>query len=202
MEGTHTIIEQSIMRKKAGDLLFPADFRGTGTENAIRKALSRLNHSGKIKRLAHGIYYLPKTDPLLGELRPGADEVVQQLAKKEKIKIRPTGATALHRLGLTTQVPTRMVFMTDGNPRSFRLGKLSVKFKATTTKKLSTKGPISSLLIPALEELGIEHIDSVMEEKIQTLLAKEDPKVLKHDLALAPAKINDYIVRLLKKRKQ
>jgi len=199
MERTHTVIEQAIIRKKAGELVFPGDFRGLGTDDAIRKAFSRLYKDQKISRLAQGIYYIPKIDPVLGELRPGADEVVQKLADREKIRIRPTGATALHRLGLTTQVPTRLVYMTDGHPRLFKLGKLSVKLKPTTAKKLSTKGKISSLLIPALEELGTDRIDPGMEEKIQALLAQEDPKILKHDLALAPAKINDYIVRLLKK---
>jgi hypothetical protein len=196
----HTHIEHVILRKKRGDLIFPTDFRGTGTEDAIKKALSRLTQQGILKRLAHGIYYVPKIDPVLGELSPGADDVVKMLAKKEKIRVRPAGAYALHRLGLTTQVPTKLVYITDGHSRFFKLGKMQIKFKATTAKKLSTIGKISSLAIQALEELGTENVDANTEAKLHELLKNEDPKKLKHDLALAPAKVNDYIVKLLKKQ--
>lgn len=199
MEKTHTSIERSVSKRKQGGLIFPSDFHGNGTDAAIKKALSRLSAKGLIKRLAHGVYYIPKQDPILGETRPGADEVVKMLAEKEKIRIKPAGAYALHQLGLTTQVPTRRVYITDGHPRQFMLGKLQIKFKATTSKRLLRKGKISSLVIQALEELGADNIDSVMAGKIKELLLKEDPKTLKHDLELAPAKVNNFIIKLLKR---
>ncbi|MEI8058797.1 MAG: DUF6088 family protein [Ferruginibacter sp.] len=199
MEKTHTHIEQVLSRKKKGELIFLTDFRGTGTEDAIKKTLSRLTLAGKVKRLAYGIYYIPKTDPILGELRPSAEDVVKMVAKKEKIRVRPSGAYAIHRLGLTSQVPTKLVYITDGAARQFKLGKLQIKFKPTTPKKLSTIGEISSLLIQALEEIGTEKIDEVTEMKIFELLKKEDLKNLKHDLTLAPAKVHDYIIKLLKR---
>ena len=200
LKKTHTHIEDSLARKKGGDLVFSTDYRGSGTEDAIRKALSRLTHTGQVKRLAHGIYYKPKIDPVLGELRPGADEVVKMIAQKEKIKVRPAGAYAVHRLGLTTQVPTKLVYITNGHSKQFKLGKLQITFKATSPKKLETIGEISSLLIQALEEIGTENIDPLTEKKILQLLLKEDLRKLKHDLSLASAKVNDYIVRLLKKQ--
>jgi hypothetical protein len=187
-----------ISRRKPGDILFPADFRGKGTQAAIKKALSRLAKEGRIRRLAHGIYYTPKIDPILGELRPDVDEVVKMIARKEHIRVRPTGAAALHSLGLTTQVPTKRVYLTDGSSRRFTLGKMQVHFKATSPKKLSTKGSISSLVIQAIEELGVEHINPDLERKLQQSLLKEEPRTLKHDLALASAKVNDYIIRIMK----
>lgn len=198
MEKTHTHIEQKISRKKEGHLIFPSDFRGTGTDSAIKKALSRLAEKGMIKRLAHGIYYVPKTDPVLGELRPGADDVVKMIAQKEKIRIKPAGAYALHKLGLTTQVPTRLVYITDGHPRQFMLGKLQIKFKPTTSKRLLRKGKISSLVIQALEEIGTKSIDEETGSKLRHLLLQENPRILKQDLELAPVKVNNYILKLLK----
>lgn len=200
MEKVHSHIAKAISRKKGGGLLFPKDFQGVGSSDAIKKAFSRLSKMGAIKRLSHGIYYVPKQDPILGELPPSTDEVVRSLAAKEKIRIRPTGASALHKLGLTTQVPTKMVFLTDGAPRNFKIGKLRVEFKATTPKKLSTQGPISHLVILALEELGTDSIPSDVEEKIYELLKREKAELLKKDLTLAPAKISDYIIKLLKRK--
>lgn len=197
MEKVQNSVKGLISRRKKGDLMFPSDFRGMGTEAAIKKALSRLVQTGEVKRLAHGIYYIPKIDPVLGELYPGAEEVATMLAKKERVRIRPAGAYALNKLGLSTQVPTRLVYITDGPPRRLKIGKLEVRFKATSHKKLATVGEISALVIQALGELDVKHIDLDTKAKIKSLLLKEDPKKLKHDLGLAPIRVHDYIVKLL-----
>lgn len=199
-EKTHSQIEAAISKRKAGEILFPAEFRGKGTQAAIKQTMSRLAKKGSIKRLAHGIYYIPITDPVLGELRPDVDEVVKMIAQKEHIRVRPTGANALHRLGLTTQVPMKRVYLTDGNPRQFKLGKIQVRFKSTSPKKLSTTGQLSSLVIQAIEEMGVDKISPDLEKKLQEFLHKEDPKKLKHDLTLTSTKVNDYIFRLMKKK--
>jgi hypothetical protein len=193
-------IERLLSMKKSGNLIFLSDFRGIGTEAAIKKALSRLVQKGVLKRAAHGIYYIPKIDPVLGELHPGGEEVAMMLAKKENIRIRPAGAFALNKLGLSTQVPTRLVYITDGPPRQLKMGKLEIKFKATSHKKLATTGKISALVIQALEELDLNNIDESRTARIKQLLLTEDPKKLKHDLTLAPARIHDYIVKLLNEK--
>jgi hypothetical protein len=200
MEEVQANIERSLSMKKSGYLIFLSDFRGGGTEAAIKKSLSRLAQAGKVRRVAHGIYYKPKIDPVLGEVHPGAEEVAAMLAKKEGVRIRPAGAYALNKLGLSTQEPTRMVYITDGPPRRLKIGKLEVKFKATSHKKLSTIGKISALVIQALEELDVDHIDAETAAKIKKLLLDEDPQKLKHDLALAPGRIYDYIIKLLNGR--
>ena len=142
MDKTHTHINSLLSTKKEGSLVFPSDFKGKGSEAAIHKALSRIVKEGKIKRLAHGIYYLPKTDPLLGELYPSAEEVAKMIAKKEKVRIRPAGAYALNRLGLSTQIPTKLVYITDGVSRQLKIGRTTIRFKGTTAKKLSMKGEL------------------------------------------------------------
>jgi hypothetical protein len=197
MEKVHKNIKHLLSRRKKGSLIFPSDFRGMGTEAAIKKALSRLAKQGILKRVAHGIYYIPRTDPVLGELFPGAEEVAMLLAKKEKVRIRPAGAYALNKLGLTTQVPTRLVYITDGPPRKLKIGKLEIRFKATSHKKLATIGQVSALVIQALEELDVEHIDTGTAARIKVLLLSEDPKKLRHDLALAPVRVYDYMIKLI-----
>lgn len=178
--------------------MFPTEFRGKGSQAAIKKAMSRIAKAGKISRLAHGIYYIPKSDPKLGKLRPDPEQVVKMVAQKERIRIRPAGSYALHKLGLTTQVPTRRVYLTDGNSRQFKLGNVLIRFKSTSAKKLAMKGEISSLVIQAIEEIGVEHISKEIQVKLKEFLLNEDSKNLQHDLRLASAKVNDYIVKLMK----
>ncbi|MDR3716069.1 MAG: DUF6088 family protein [Puia sp.] len=197
MEKVHTEIEKEVTSKENGDIIFAADFRGKGEANTIKQALFRLVKSGKIQRLAKGIYYKPKIDPLLGPLKPGPEELIQALEEKEKIRIIPGGALAMNMLGITTQVPTRMVYLTDGSPRTLKLGNLEIKLKTTSPKRLSRKGKISALLIQALEEMDLERIDEPTQQKLKELLQKENPQTLKHDLSLTSTRINDYIYSLL-----
>ena len=159
-------------------------------------SLTRLNKEGVIDRLGHGIYLMPKTDPVFGKISPAPEDIAYAIAKKEKIQIKPAGAYALHKLGLTTQVPTKLVYLTSGTAKEIKIGKTLIKFKSTTPKKLAMKGKYSSLIVQAIEELGVENIDSKTEIKIKELLLKEDPTILKEDLQLAPAKINDYLIKL------
>jgi hypothetical protein len=197
MKSMHQQIAASIAKRKKGELIFFSDFRGQGTTAALKMALSRMNKEGVIKRLAHGVYYIPQQDPLFGPLFPAPEQVAEIIAKKEKIRIKPSGAYALHKLGLTTQVPTQLVYITDGENRQIKMGKTLIRFKATTPKRMALKGALSSLIIQALEELDLDKIENTTKEKIKSLLKKENQELLQHDLTLAPNRIHDFILCLL-----
>ncbi len=198
MKSVHQEILDKISSLQPGVIVFPTDFRGSGTEDAVRQVLSRVAKEGKLERLAHGIYFLPKQHPTLGKLYPTMEEVAEAVADHEHMRIRPAGAYALNKLGLSTQVPARLVYITDGQARQINIGKGGVKFKPVTPKKFGMKGPISSLLIQALEEIAPSQITPEMEAQIRSLLAKESHENLMEDIKLAPARVNDLIVKLLK----
>ena len=198
MDKVHTEIERKLTKAKKGQLFFLSDFRGIGSDGAVKMALSRLVADDKVKRIAHGIYVVPETDPVLGVIMPSMESVVDAIAKKEHIRIKPAGAYALHKLGLTTQVPMRLVYLTDGALKQIKIGNTIIKFKPTTPKKLSLKGKLSSLIIQALEELGTKNLDKQTIKRIKELLQKEDPKKLANDIKLAPVQISDFLFTLLK----
>jgi len=196
---THGQIARRISLFKPGRFIFPSDFKGLGTEIAIKNALSRLAKEKKIERLAHGIYLLPKHHPKFGKLHPTLEHIAAAIAEHDHVRIKPTGAFALNKLGLSTQVPMRQVYLTDGSPRRIKVGRGTIEFKATTPKRLSMKGPISSLVIQALEELHPKQLDSDpdLKNRITSLLLKEKGNLLLHDLKLAPARISDYLFNIL-----
>ncbi|MDB5025920.1 MAG: hypothetical protein JWP78_3675 [Mucilaginibacter sp.] len=198
MNSIHKEIADQINAFQPGAIVFPTDFRGIGTDDAVRQALSRLTKEGKLERLAHGIYFLPKLHPTFGKLQPSMEEVAEAVAANEHMRIKPAGAYALNKLGLSTQVPARLVYITDGQARQIKIGKGGVKFKPVSPKKFGMKGPISSLLIQGLEEMNTSQVTPDMKDRIKTLLHQETPDHLNHDLKLAPARINDFIVKLLK----
>lgn len=198
MQNVHENVTNLLSMHRIGSILFPSDFRGTGSEGAIKMALSRLAKEGKVQRIAHGIYFKPPTDPLLGKLDASPEFVAQQLAEREKVRIRPAGAFALQKLGLSNQVPTKLVYLTDGHPRKLKIGKASIEFKATTPKKMAMSGDLSSMLILALDELDLSNLTGEQQSRILALLQIMDRAELDNDLRLAPAKVYDYIIKQLK----
>jgi ribosomal protein S19E (S16A) len=195
MKSIEKQIEKSITTKRKGTLFLPDDFLSYGSSEAIRKALGRLEDKKIIIRVSQGIYVQPKTSKLIGPLTPSAEEVAEAIAKRDKIRTIPTGSYALNALGLSSQVPMKIVLLTDGSPREIKVGKRSIKFKRTTPKNLMAKGKISRLVIQALKEIGIGKIRIEEEHKILELLKKENVIDLKHDIALAPV----WIQKLMKK---
>lgn len=197
MQSVESKIEKSIKSKPKGSLVLPDDYLSFGSSEAIRKALDRLEDKGVIIRVAHGIYVRPKISKLIGPLTPSAEEVAEAIAKRDRIRMVPTGSYALNALGLSTQVPINIVLLTDGSPREIKVGKRTIKFKKTTPKNLLAKGKISSLVIQALKEIGNGKVTAEEEYKIVDMLRKEEVKVLKHDIALAPVWIQKIMQKAL-----
>lgn len=195
MQSIEKQIERSIRSKPMGSLVLPDDYFSFGSSDAIRKALDRLEDKNVIVRVAQGIYVRPKISKLIGTLLPSAEEVAEAIAKRDRIRTVPTGSYALNALGLSTQVPMNIVLLTDGSPREIKVGKRKIKFKKTTPKNLLAKGKISRLVIQALKEIGNGKVTEEEEQKILTLLKKEDEKDLKHDILLAPV----WIQKIMKK---
>lgn len=188
-------IELKIGRLKPGDVFLPSDFKDLGTSTAIRKALSRLVETGRVERLGQGIYVIPKYDKVFGKVLPSIEKIANILAKKDHVKIKPSGQYALNKVGLSTQVPMRLVFLTTGHSKKIQIGKSAIIFKSTTAKKLSMKGEITSLLFLGLEELDLKNISLTQLEHIQMLIKKDSSENLKYNLRLAPAKVSDFIIK-------
>ena len=197
MESIHEKIKETVLKIKRGVLLFPEDFNTFGSSEAVRLALHRLEKQGIITRIAQGIYVRPIISDYIGEVLPSAEEVALGIAKRDRIKIVPTGVYALNALGLSTQVPLNLVYLTDGAPRIIKIGKRTIKFKKTTPKNLLAKGEISSLVIQALREIGLEQITADEEKKIIELLKKETPDNLLNDIHLAPVWIKKIMQKAL-----
>ena len=200
IQSVHNQIFAIIEQLPKGSLVFPSQFLEIGSEAAIKMSLSRLAKEDKIERLAHGIYIIPKVDPMLGKVYPPIEEIAKAIAERDKVKIKPTGAYALNRLGLSTQVPMNYVYITDGAARSIQIGKSKIKFKATVPKKLATKGPVSGLVIQALEELGPNEVTAEVMNKITNLLKNEDPDLLRHDAKLTSAWIARFFYNILQQK--
>lgn len=179
-------ILDKIKKARRGSLYFPESFLALGNAKAISKALERLTKNGELTRVATGMYVRPEIDPVIGMVTPGIEEIAKAIAKRDKARIVPTGIYALNRLGLSTQVPLNVVYLTDGAARKIKIGKRSITFKKSTPKNVSAIGELSRLAIQALRTIGKDQITSNEIEKILFVLKNEKPAHLKNDIRLAP----------------
>jgi hypothetical protein len=170
-----------------GSAFTPNAFLDLGGRDAVDQALSRLAAKGTIRRLARGLYDYPREHPELGVLSPDIQKVAKALAGKDRIRLQPAGAYAANLLGLSEQVPAKVVFLTDGPSRTVKIGRQEIQLRRTTPRNMAASGRLSGLLIQALRHLGKEHITPTRVAHLKrTLPARERQRLLK-DLPLAPA---------------
>lgn len=179
-------ILERIKKAKRGALFFASDFASYGSTASCNKALERLAKRGDIMRVGRGIYAIPKKSKLFGFVTPPIEAIASDIARRDKARIIPTGQYALHALGLSTQIPMKAVYLTDGAPRKITIGNRVLIFKKTAPKNLASYGKLSGLAIQALKSLGKENVDDSVENKIIAALQKETPENLAHDIKLAP----------------
>jgi hypothetical protein len=190
-------IAEALKTYPEGSVLFVDDFLDYGNSESVKKALLRLKEKEILVRLAHGIYLYPKVDKELGILFPSTEEIAKAIARRDKARIVLTGVQALNTLGLSTQVPMKVVYLTDGAARTVKVGKRTITFKKTSPKNLFVKGEISGLVIQALKTQGQNKVDVKTIEKMLTILKHEQNENILHDAKLSPAWINKILMEAI-----
>lgn len=192
-------IEKILKKKKSGEILFISDFLTISDYDTVRKSLQRLTEKELLLRLSKGIYYYPKHDKLLGLIYPSAEQIGNAIAKRDKARIIPTGSYAMYRLGLSTQVPMNVVYLTDGSARKIQIGKQTIIFKKTSPKNLSTKNQLSNLIIQGLRAIGKENTTQSHTNKIKKIVIdSKEMSDLYSDILHAPVWIQKIVLGILK----
>ena len=185
-----------IYGKGRGWVFTPNHFLVLGSRSAVGNALSRLTTAETIRRLAFGLYDYPATDPVLGTVAPSADAIARALVVRDAIRIQPSGAYAANLLGLSDQVPSRIVFLTDGPARKVKIGKREIILQHTTPRNMATAGRTSGTIIQALRHLGQDQVDDQVLTILRRNLAHTDRPAILKDLKHAPAWIAEILRRL------
>ncbi|MFH2131877.1 MAG: DUF6088 family protein [bacterium] len=174
-----------------GWVFTPDHFKDIGSRNAIASSLKRYKQKGQIRQLARGLYDYPKKDPELGLIEPSTDAIAKAMAGRDAARMQPTGAYAANLLGLTTQVPMKVAFLTDGLSRTVKVGNRQITLKRTTPRNMAAAGRISGLVIQALRHLGRENVDKQTISKLDRRLDADAKAQLLKDIRHAPAWIAD-----------
>ena len=171
-----------------------SDFSDLADEATVRKALSRLEEDGKIRRIMRGVYENPKFNDFLGEyVKPHPDKIAKALARNYGWTIVPCGDTALNMLGLSTQVPAVWLYVSDGNYREYTCGNFVIQFKRTANKEISKISFKTALVIQAIKALGKDKITDDVIVKIRSLTTDEEKEQMFVEAKYATAWIYDVI---------
>ena len=179
-------ILKAITSLGSGAVFVPTDFLSCGSRQAVDIVLHRLVRKGTIRRLARGIYDFPKVHPKLGKLLPSPEKITEALVGRDCTRIQPTGAYAANILGLSEQVPAKVVFLTDGPSRTVKLGAITIQLRRTTPKNMAMAGRLSGLLVQALRELGKEYISPERIKHLKRTIPLKARQELLKDIRFAP----------------
>lgn len=129
--------------------------------------------------MQRGLYDSPKVNASLGgALSPDIDESARALARRYRWKIVPDGAWAANLLGLSTQVPAKIVYLSDGPNKKITLGRRTIQLKHARPQSFSTESGKSTLVIQALRYLGKDHVDDSVIIRLRGILTQPERRQL------------------------
>ena len=198
---THSIANKIISKiygKGRGWCFTLKNFYALGSPAAIRINLHRIEKKGIIRRISRGLYEYPKKHPSIGLLSPSPNEIAKAISLRDAIRIQPSGAYAANMLGLSEQVPAKIVFLTSGSGRRIKIGNQEILFKKTTPRNLPTSGKSSGALIHALRYIGKKHITEHHILHLKKTLDGSTKKQLQKDGIFAPEWMHSVINEIIR----
>lgn len=196
MQSVEDKILRRIRGKPKGWVFTANDFWDFGSAESVRKALKNICDRGRIHRIARGLYHNPKTHPKLGTLAPTPEDIVEAIKTKNHTKTQPTGAYAANLLGLSTQVPGKVIFLTNGPDKQLTVGSRTIQLKNRSPRFMAGAGTITGLFIHALKYIGQKRFKDRHLEILKRSLDSKQKQRIQKDIKLAPAWIAAVIRKL------
>lgn len=190
-------VKKRIIQRGRGWCFTPKHFLDLESSTGVRTALSRLERERFIRRLTQGLYEYPREHPILGILPPKIDEIAKAIAEKNGIKVQPAGAYAANLVGLSEQVPGRIIYLTNGPSKKISIGKQQIYFRTTTEKNMHPAGTKVGLVIQAFRNMGKNHIDNIVRSKTRKFLAGTSKQEIIKNLKYAPQWIRTHILSIM-----
>ena len=187
-------IKNRILAEKIGAVFVASDFADLTDKAIANVVLSRLESEGIIRRVLRGVYDKPEYNEFLKEyVAPIPNNVAHALARNYGWTIVPCGDTALNLLGLSTQVPATLVYVSDGTYKEYTYDKTTIQFKRTTNKEVSKLSYKTALTIQALKALGKDKINDTVLARLRKLLTADEKQTMLLEAKTATSWIYEYI---------
>ena len=173
------------------------DFFDIAGYETVRSTLNRLVEDKEIIRIMKGIYYKSKYIELIGEYEaPSVNEVAKAIARKYNWTIAPSGNTALNLLGLSTQVPAKWTYISDGRYASFSFGNATIEFKRRNNGEISKMSTLTAMVIQSVKAIGKDKITSEQIDYLRGKLSEKEKFELIEDSKTTSAWVYGVIKKI------
>ena len=171
-----------------------SDFGDIAKTATIDWSLYRLKDKKLIRPLMRGIYDYPRFSEILQEeLAPDMEMVARAIARKFRWNILISGNTALNYLGLSTQIPMRLIYFSDGPSRQYEVAGRILEFKHISFKEARFTNTKSEIVVQALRELGMARITTDVINKMRDFIPASDRNKVQKDTQFTTDWIHDKI---------
>lgn len=186
-------IRKRIKAKRRGWIFAANDFLDIGSRAAVDQALGRLTRSGTIRRIGTGLYDYPRINPRIGQVAPDIHAIARKIANKRGQTIQISGAHAANALGLSTQVPARRIYLTDGSYMTKKVGGQTIQFRHAAPRNMLGAGTTAGTVYQALRYLGPKGVDDRVVKKLRRNLDPKTKSDLTQNLVRMPGWMMDSI---------
>ena len=193
MQSTSKQVLKRIRSRGRGSVFTPKDFLDLGSRPAIDQTLSRLARQGVIRRLSRGIYDYPRSHKRLGVLSPSIDAVAKAVTDRDGSKLQVSGPRAANMLGLSTQVPAKYVYLTNGLTRDIRVGTRTVSLRHASPRNLIGAGQTVGVAFQALRYFGRNGVDDRVIGILRRKLSQPDMDSLRKAAKDMPSWMQDVV---------
>lgn len=176
MKTTQVQILSRIRRRHGGDgaVVTPKDFLDLASRDAVDQALTRLVRDGILTRIGRGLYHQARINTSLGiPVPPDADKVADALGRQTGSTVAPSPAVTANRLGLSTQIPAKPVYLTSGRSRTVKVGSKTYHLKHASPQKMPDTDSIVGRVLQSISVLGSNPDDSELDLLREALTVAE-----------------------------
>ena len=173
------------------------DIIDLGSYDNLRKILERKTKSGTLRRLITGVYEIPKYNKTFNMIAPPSiDEIAKALARNFNWDIYPSGNYALNILGISTQIPSKYIYISSGPNRKYEYEGNIIFFKHATLKETNSFSYITNIVIQAFKELGKDNITDEIIKLIRQKFSSDEINLICEEAKKTTIWIYQNILRL------
>lgn len=190
-------IKKRIDTTEPGTVFIPSDFFDIAEAVKVNMCLNRLTENGELNRVMRGVFAKPRYSNLLNtNVPPRSDDIAKAIARNYGWTVVPCSDTALNMLGLSTQVPTVLLYVSDGPYKTYEADGITLKFKHTDNKnEITAVSYQTALVIQALKALGKENITDKEIRKLSKILSQSE----KQKMLAESQRITEWVHGYIKK---
>lgn len=147
-------IKNAIYNHGDGRVFCANDFSDYASRGNIDVILHRLAKDGIIRKLGYGLYDLPRKSAILGDLSPAVNDIIKAYARRTGHVFVLDPLNAANTLGLTTQVPSQLRYLTNGKSHTMVICGIDIHFIHAAPKNLAGANSSAALFVQAMRYFG------------------------------------------------